>query len=298
MLDYAELWELGNDFKSWLENSNYFYNTLVDRIVTGFPKDSAQDLWDGFGVQDELLVQGEAYHSWVIEVDDGAVEALKSELPFEQTELNVEFSSSLTPYYDRKVGILNGAHTAMVPMGLLAGYTFVHDAIADDDLGEFIETMLKDEVLPRLDLPQDNLRSFAEDCLNRFRNPVLQHQLKSIALNSTHKFKTRLLPSLVAYSQTHNAAPKKIVFAFACLIRFYKGEWQGQILPVQDDDAIIAWWQSVWQNESPETVAEAVLKEDALWGIDLRTIPDLKNILSDYLEQLESKSIIEIVKSL
>lgn len=295
VFDYIDLWSLGADFKRWLEESNYFYNTLVDRIVTGFPKETAQETWKEIGFQDELLVQGESYYSWVIEVDDASIDSLKQELPFDKTRLNIEFTSDLSAYYDRKVGILNGTHTALVPIGILAGYSYVHEAIEDNEVGDFIELMLKNEVLPRLDLPQENLLSFTQDCLNRFKNPVLQHQLKSIALNSTHKFKTRLLPSLLAYSEVQETVPKRIVFAFACLIRFYKGEWQGKSLPLQDDEAIIVWWDSVWQSTD---VVDAVLKEESLWGQDLRMLPDLQDTLSHFLKELETQEVVDILKTL
>lgn len=293
ILKYADLWHLGEAFKHWLETENWFCNTLVDRIVTGFPTDAEASFQD-LGFEDYQLVRGEAYHSWVIE----APEHVKAEFPTERTALHVTFTQDLNPYREIKVRILNGAHTAMVPVGYLKGCRTVDEVMKDAELSTFVKNLLQKEVILTLDFDKDELLDFAEATLKRFENPSLKHQLSAIALNSSAKFRTRLLPSLLGYTQTMGKVPERICFAFACLIRFYKGSWQGEATPVKDDADLLNWWQGVWAQDSlDETVAE-VLGNQALWQQDLREIAGLKESLLGFLARLEREPIAEIIKSL
>ncbi|MCA9836768.1 MAG: tagaturonate reductase [Trueperaceae bacterium] len=293
ILKYADLWHLGDAFKHWLDLENTFCNTLVDRIVTGFPAD-AETRFQEMGFADQQLVRGEAYHSWVIEAPD----FVKKEFPTSETAMNVSFTHDLKPYREIKVRILNGAHTAMVPVGYLSGRRTVDEVMRDEGLRTFIQNLLFEEVLPTLEVAREELESFANATLKRFENPSLKHQLSAIALNSSSKFRTRLLPSLLAYTKNQGEVPKRICFAFACLIRFYKASWQGEALPVKDDAEVLEWWQAVWSQGSPEEVVDAVLANETLWGQDLRYVKGLKECLVKDLERLESEKIADTVASL
>ena len=181
VLAYAQLWQLEEGFRVWLESDNIFVNTLVDRIVTGFPHERAEAVCEQLGFADKLLVEGEQYHSWVIEAPDW----VQQEFPTHQTDLNVKFVADVQPYRELKVRILNGAHTALVPVAYLAGLRTVREGVEDEMIGRFLDRLLFDEILPTLSVPAAERERMARDVLHRFRNPYLHHQLLTISLNST-----------------------------------------------------------------------------------------------------------------
>ena len=215
ILEYAKLWNLGEGFKNWIENENVFTNTLVDRINTGYPK--GEDL--SLGYEDKMVNTSEFFHLWVIESDYD----IESELPFSSAGLNVIVTrDKLEMYRTRKVRILNGAHTSLVPYALLSGFDTVKSCIDDEVMKEHIRKCVFDEIIPTLDLPKDELESYAKSVLDRFGNPYIKHYLSSIALNSVSKFKVRVLPSILEYKARYGHTPPTLVFSLAKLIEFYK----------------------------------------------------------------------------
>lgn len=215
VLKYADLWELGEGFKRWIENENVFTNTLVDRINTGYPKGEELDL--GYG--DKMLNTSEFFHLWVIETDYD----LERELPFSSADLNVIVTrDKLEMYRTRKVRILNGAHTSLVPYALLSGFDTVKSCIDNELMREHVRKCVFDEIIPTLDLPRDELEDYATSVIERFSNPYIKHYLSSIALNSVSKFKVRVLPSILEYIKRYGKTPKTLVFSLAKLIEFYK----------------------------------------------------------------------------
>jgi tagaturonate reductase len=215
VLKYADLWELGDGFKRWIENENVFTNTLVDRINTGYPKGEELDL----GYEDKMLNTSEFFHLWVIETDYD----LERELPFSSADLNVIVTrDKLEMYRTRKVRILNGAHTSLVPYALLSGFDTVKSCIDDELMREHVRKCVFDEIIPTLDLPRDELEDYATSVIERFSNPYIKHYLSSIALNSVSKFKVRVLPSILEYIKRYGKTPKTLVFSLAKLIEFYK----------------------------------------------------------------------------
>lgn len=257
VLQYADLWQLGDEFKSWIETENVFCNTLVDRINTGYPKDEKLDL----GYEDNMVNTSEFFHLWVIETDFD----LEKELPFSKANLNVIITKdALERYRTRKVRILNGAHTSMVPFALLSGFDTVKSCMDDDDMRGFVRTCLFEEIIPTLDLPKEELVDYAENVLIRFSNPYIKHYLSSIALNSVSKYKVRVLPSVLEYKKRFGSYPKHLVFALKKLIEFYK------VGAPNDDPAVMEFMKN-------KSVAE-ILKNEAFWGCDL----------SDLLEEVEA----------
>ena len=215
VLKYADLWELGEGFKRWIENENVFTNTLVDRINTGYPKGEELDL----GYEDKMLNTSEFFHLWVIETDYD----LERELPFSCADLNVIVTrDKLEMYRTRKVRILNGAHTSLVPYALLSGFDTVKSCIDNELMREHVRKCVFDEIIPTLDLPRDELEDYAKSVIERFSNPYIKHYLSSIALNSVSKFKVRVLPSILEYIKRYGETPKTLVFSLAKLIEFYK----------------------------------------------------------------------------
>ena len=215
VLKYAELWNLGEDFCAWVENENVFTNTLVDRINTGFPR--GEDL--GLGYEDNMLNTSEFFHLWVIETEHD----LESELPFASAGLNVIVTKDkLEMYRTRKVRILNGAHTSLVPYAMLEGFDTVKSCIDDERMCNHLRKCVFDEICPTLDLPKDELLAYANSVVERFGNPYIKHYLSAISLNSVSKFKVRVLPSILEYIKRYNKMPETLIFAFAKLIEFYK----------------------------------------------------------------------------
>ena len=215
VLAYADLFGYGEDFKAWVESENVFTNTLVDRINTGYPKGEELNL----GYEDNMVNTSEYFHLWVIETDYDIVK----ELPFSKANLNVIVTKDkLEMYRTRKVRILNGAHTSLVPYALLSGLDTVKSCMDDETMREHIRKCVFDEIIPTLDLPRDELVDYANNVLIRFSNPYIKHYLSSIALNSVSKFKVRVLPSILEYNKRFNKLPPTLTFAFAKLIEFYR----------------------------------------------------------------------------
>jgi len=247
VLQFADLWNLGDGFKSWIENDNIFCCTLVDRINTGYPKDETFDL----GYVDEMINTSEYFHLWVIEGYD----ALFDELPFDKCGLNVIVTDKLEMYRTRKVRILNGAHTSLVPYGLLENFDTVKSCIDDETMLAHIKACVYDEIIPTLDLPREELIAYADDVLTRFANPYIKHYLSSIALNSVSKFKVRVLPSILEYIKRFNKMPERLIFAFAKLIDFYRTDM------TNDDPAVTAFMKTASVHD--------ILANTSFWGEDL-----------------------------
>ena len=287
ILTYSDDWKLGDDFKSWLLNNSTFHNTLVDRIVPGYPKDEIEDYNKQLDYQDNLIVAAETFFLWVIEGGDD----LKEKLPFHKTDLEVKIVADMQPYRTRKVRILNGAHTAMVPFSFLYGNKTVKESVDNTFVGDFINKAVFDEIIDTLKMDLDELKLFADEVLDRFRNPFIKHQLSDIALNSISKFKVRVLPSLLDYVAIHHKVPTHLTFSFACLIRFYQGTWQGEKLPVKDSDDIISAFGKIWGLYDYLQIAKAALENTNFWDQNLTKIDTLPNAIAMALEEIETNGI-------
>lgn len=245
ILQYADLWKLGSDFKNWVEKDNIFCNTLVDRINTGYPRD------EELGIDDKMLNTSEYFHLWVIE----GCKDLFSEIPFDKCGLNVILTDNLEMYRTRKVRILNGAHTSLVPYAMLEGFKTVKECVDDDKMLSHIKKCVYDEIIPTLDLPKEELISYADSVIERFSNPYIKHYLSSIALNSVSKFKVRVLPSILEYIKRFGKMPEELIFSFAKLLEFYKTD-------MTNDDKEVT---EIMKNSSPEEI----LSNTSLWGEDI-----------------------------
>lgn len=279
ILQYSELWSLGDEFEDWIIRHHSFCNTLVDRIVPGFPQENTEAIQQKIGFKDDLMVTAEPFHLWVIE----GPESLEKELPVSRTGLDIHFVKDLSPYRTRKVRILNGAHTAMVPLAYLKGLRTVREAVEDSFIGEFLSKAIYNEIIPTLDLSKEELEKFAQDVIERFKNPFIKHQLKDIALNSISKFQVRVLPSLVEYYRQNKELPENLVMSFAALMVFYRGRYNGEALPVRDTEEVLAFFQQAWQNDDIETFVATVLSNTSLWNNDLSEIKGLSGELKENL---------------
>lgn len=232
----ADAWQLGDEFAAWLESEVVFHNTLVDRIVPGYPADDAARVEQQIGRRDPHLVKGEWYHAWVI---DGERDGLLEALPLDRLDLNVNFVDDLTPHRELKVRILNGAHTALTPVAHLAGIDTVREAIEDAEVGAFVQALMREELAPTVPLPAAEVADFVDSVLDRFRNPWMRHEVMSISLNGVSKLKARLLGTLADRWQAGMASPRLAV-AVAAFIDFYRGERDGEPFEVKDGPTVLA----------------------------------------------------------
>ena len=283
ILEYAALWKLPAAFAAWVNDANIFCNTLVDRIVPGFPKDIIQEIQDSIGYDDNLVVQAEPFHLWVIE----GPRSVQNEFPTDAAGLEVKFVDDLTPYRTRKVRILNGAHTTLVPVAYLKGFRTVRESIDDDYIGTFTRKAIFDEIIPTLDLSATELNQFAGDVIERFKNPFIKHELLSIALNSISKYKVRVLPSVLEYKKRTGKLPENLLYSLAALIRFYKGEWNGNAIPLNDSADVLEFFKSAWKNNDSEEVVQKVLSNESFWGQNLTKIDGLAAQVRKALIRLE-----------
>ena len=305
VLKYAEEWELGQEFTEWVNTANEFTSTLVDRIVTGYPRDEISYFEEKLGYKDNIIDTSELFNLWVIEGD----KKWADKLPVHKTDANVIWTDDVKPYKKRKVRILNGAHTSTVLAAYLAGFDIVGDFMKDDTVRTFMNDVIYKEVIPTLDLPKEELESFAAAVNDRFANPYIKHNLLDIALNSCSKFNARCLPSLLGYVEEKGELPKCLTFSLAAFIKFYQGEWKdgvytgtrkdGTQFPLRDDEAVIRFFADAWAENDAEKTAESVLSNKDFWsGKDLTEVPGLKDAVAGYLKEMDKKEIKEIMAEL
>ena len=249
---YIDAWKLPGDFKSWVNSEVVFRNTLVDRIVTG----------------DSSTVVAEKYYLWLIE---GHVS-----IPFDKAGLNVKFVSDLSPYRTRKVRILNGAHTTLVPVAYLKGFRTVRESVEDEKMRDFLLKAIHEEIIPTLDLPKEELIQFADDTIGRFKNPFIKHELASIALNSVSKYRVRVLPSVLKYIEIKKELPRRLLFSLAALIKLYEN-------PINDTPEVLEFFK-----RSPSV--KEILGNESFWGQDLNKIDEVTDVVSISLRILKDSA--------
>jgi tagaturonate reductase len=293
---YIELWNLGEEFKAWFESACGVYATLVDRIVPGFPRKEIEQIKAKLDYDDNMVVQGEAFHLWVIE----APESVAEEFPANKAGLNVLFVPSEEPYHERKVTLLNGPHTVLSPVAFLAGVDIVRDACQHEVIGKFIHRVMFDELMETLNLPKAELQKFAEDVLERFNNPFVDHQVTSIMLNSFPKYATRDLPGLKEYLKRKGSLPEGLVLGLAAIMVYYRGGKRADGVEIIPNDApeIMALLTQLWSEGSVENLVERVLGTTSIWGEDLNSIPLLAERVAYYIDKIQNQGMLQTVKEL
>lgn len=265
---YALKWELGEDFGLWLERENSFCSTLVDRIVTGFPRDEHKALEERIGQSDNMMDTAEIFHLWVIQGNH------EDELPLQKAGFNVVWTDNVDPYKKRKVRILNGAHTSMVLAARLYGLETVGECMKDEKVSSLLRKSVFEEIIPTIGDTEDN-RKFGEAVFERFANPFIKHQLLSIALNSVSKFRARVLPTILEYKAKNGQYPKILSFSFAALIAFYKTD------EANDSEEVVKFMKNA-------SVAD-ILKREDYWGEDLS---DMYDIVNNWYEKIEKEGVV------
>ncbi len=301
VLQYAKQWNLGDDFTEWIRKENIFCSTLVDRIVTGYPAKEADAICEELGYRDNVIDTGEVFGFWVIE----GPESLKEELPFEKAGLPVLITDDHKPYKQRKVRILNGAHTSMVLGAFLAGQDIVRNCMKDDVIRGFMNKTVYEEIIPTLDLPEQEVADFAEAVTDRFNNPFIDHALLAISLNSTSKWKARVMPSFKGYVEKYGKLPKCITASLAFYIAFYRGirlDGDGftglrgeEEYAIKDDRFILEFYYAHREDDS-RAITEAVLSNTEFWGEDLTTYDGLVEKVAADLQVIEEQGAYELMR--
>ena len=291
VLKLAALWNLGEAFVAWVNEACVFTSTLVDRIVTGYPRDEVKELCEEFGYQDNLIVTGEPFALWVIESDKD----ISEEFPLPKAGLPVIFTDNQKPYKQRKVRILNGAHTSFVLASYLAGNDIVLESMQDELVFKFMKETIFDEVIPTLTLPKEDLVDFANAVITRFNNPYVKHALLSISLNSVSKWRARCMPSFLGYIENEGKLPAHLTFSLAALMAFYTGteirdkaligHRDGAEYNILDDAAVLEFFAANSSKDAAE-FAHAVLSNVDFWGQDLSAITGLDEAVSTYLNDI------------
>lgn len=292
VLKLIDLWNLGSDFKAWVEEANTFCSTLVDRIVTGYPRNEAAALCEELGYEDELLDVAEPFGLWVIESDKD----ISDKLPLDKAGCNVVFTDNLKPYRDRKVRILNGAHTGSVLAGYLAGQDIVRDCMHDKTIRSYMEHLLMDEIVPTVQLPHDEVVAFKESVMERFDNPFIDHSVLAISLNSVSKWKARNLCSFEDHFKAHGSIPKYLTFSFAALMAFYSTNQRGEgcligkrgndEYQIKDDAAVLDFFAERVGKVDTATLVKDFTSNTAFWGKDLGQFPNFNETVTCHLEKI------------
>ena len=296
VMQFIELWNLGDAFRAWVEESCIFTSTLVDRIVTGYPGDTEAEEWEALGYEDRIMVTGEPFALWVIE----SPRDISAELPLHQAGLPVIFTDNQKPYKQRKVRILNGAHTSFVLASYLCGNDTVKQSMEDKDIRNFMERTIFDEVIPTLTLPEEELKGFAEAVITRFNNPYVKHALLSISLNSVSKWRARCMPSLLGYVEKFGKLPAHLTFSLAALMAFYDGEKiRDKALTgrrgeeeyrIMDDMEVLEFFRDNCRKDS-RTFVTAFLGNEHFFGQDLNRTAGLTEGGAAYLEDIRTNGM-------
>lgn len=297
----AEIHHLEERFMTWLDEANTFTNTLVDRIVPGYPAKRIEEFTTEFGYIDNNMVLGEVFHLWVVE-DRNRISSL---LKGKEAGLNILFTKDITPYKIRKVRILNGLHTLMVPVAYLNGIDTVGEVMNDELMLAYLNGTVEKEIIPATEryLTEEELHQFTKEVYDRFNNPRVRHELMSIALNSTAKFKSRLLPTALDYVNRYGEFPKHIMFSLASLLIFFRGKRGEESIVLQDEQGFLSLYADLWHQYDQGTmtlheIVNCFLGMTDHWERDLNDIPGLTDYMTEIVDSIINQGMTEALKSL
>lgn len=290
VLQYAGLWQLEEAFTAWLTNHCLFVDTLVDRIVTGYPKDTIDELQQQLGYEDKLLVQAEPFSLWVIGNPDAA-----KRLPLGSSKFHVEFTDSIQAFKEQKVRILNGAHTSMVLGAYLAGMDYVGQCMADPIVRRQLDQTVLGEIVPTVHLPKEKAEAFANAVYERFENPFVKHALLAISLNSVAKWKARVLPTFKDSLEATGKLPKWLTYSLAALLAFYRSTEAGKgcligtrgmnTYEIHDDaDKLEVFRMNAGKPTS--AYVQAIMSREDFWGEDLTRINGFAEAVSKHIDRM------------
>lgn len=297
VLRHAQANQLGQDFIDWVNQHCRFCDTLVDRIVPGFPRENIEEIKAELGYNDNLVVKAEFYHLWAI--GGSGYEKVREVFPLDKAGLHVLYMPSIKSFRDKKVRVLNGSHTAMVPVGLQMGCETVMDAFNNAAIEKFINTMVAEEVLPMIDEDRKELEAFAAGILERFYNPYIRHLLATISLNSLSKWETRNFPTVLDNYKKAGKVAKYNLFSLAALLVLYSGKSEIDFTP-NDTPEHVAFIQQNWDNQDVEGTVSKIIKNRDIWTVDLTEveplIPTVAGFVKDILANGMEKALANVLK--
>ncbi len=279
-----------NKFIYWLQTANKFTTTLADRISSGFPHGEYPSLCEKIGYIDNCAVKSELFHFWAIKKQA----KIQRVFPADSTGLDVIFTDDVDIYRERKIKILNGTHTTLAAMGYLCGFNTVLEALDDTFLSEYIRDLIFKEIIQTVELDRQQTEEYALSILQRLRNPYISHNLLKISVNSTIKFRARLIPTLLDFFEKYGALPKRIIFALAALIAYHKGLRGEEIIPFDEEGECLDCWADIWQSFDGDYYALAykVLAWDRLWGFNLNLLHgDITSLVAGYLRTIDTEGM-------
>ena len=287
---YAENWGLEQGFLNWLNQSCKFVDTLVDRIVVGYPEDSIDKIQAELGYEDALLDQAEPFSQWVI-----GDSTLADRLPLNSSKFHVEFTDHIQAFKEQKVRILNGAHTSMVLGAYLAGLDYVGQCMEDPIIRKALDQTVFGEIVPTVDLPEEKAVAFAQAVYERFENPFVKHALLAIALNSISKWRARVLPTFKDSLAATGKLPKLLTYSLAALLAFYRtseqgdqcliGSRTGNTYEIHDDEDKLAFIKD-HAALAPADYVKAVLGQTDWWGEDLNAVDGLADAVTAHMDRM------------
>lgn len=294
VLKLSEIWNLPSEFIAWINNACIFCSTLVDRIVTGYPFEEAESICEDLGYKDELLDVAEPFGLWVIESEKD----ISGEFALDKAGMPVVFTDNQKPYRERKVRILNGAHTSTVLLGWLAGFEIVRECMADSVIRGFMEKAVNEEISPFVKLPADDVKAFANAVYERFDNPFIRHKVLDISLNSVSKWKARVLASVKDYYNSNGILPKALTFSFAALLAFYTSDTlvdgtlkavrtDGTEYAVKDGEDVLKFFCENSGKDTADYVKSVTANTD-FWGEDLSQINGFNSAVTEYLTAIRT----------
>ena len=304
VLKYVALWNLGEEFKNWICESNTFCSTLVDRIITGYPREEAAQICETLGYEDNLLDTGEPFALWVIESDRD----ISEKFPLDKAGMHVIFTNIQKPYRERKVRILNGAHTSTVLAGFLTGKNIVLECMNDSLIRKLMERIIFEEIVPTVKLPKAEAEDFANSVLERFENPFVKHELLSISLNSVSKWKARILPTFRDNYAKTQTPPTLLTFSFAALMAFYTsdtmrdgvliGSRNGEEYPIKDDKKVLEFFAANSKSKSTREFVTAFASDTDFWGENLTKYDQFVTLVTGYLDEIKKDGMTAAVEAL
>ena len=302
--ELAHLNGLDESFMDWLENSNHFCNSLVDRIVPGKPDAATKaELEKMLGYQDELITMCEVYRLWAIEGDEEIAEVLS----FAKADEGVVIAKNIELFRELKLRLLNGTHTLSSGIAFLSGFSTVKQAMDDGDMSNYIGTVMRKEIAAAIPCKADPAEAdaFAMKVLDRFRNPGIEHQWLSITMQYSSKMQMRIVPVLLQYHQVFNNVPQNIALGFAAYILFMKavkekdgnyfGSRDTDLYPIKDDKA--AYYYEKWKKIKPEQMAKSVLQDANLWGRDLSALPGFADAVQEKIDDINERGMATVLQT-
>lgn len=300
--ELAHLNGLEENFIDWLEKSNTFCNSLVDRIVPGKPDQEIKTAIEkDLGYTDDLMLMTEVYRLWAIEAN----EKIASVLSFAKADNAVVITPGINLFRELKLRLLNGTHTLSCGAAFLSGFSTVKDAMDNQPMFKFIKSIMQDEIA--MAIPYTTTASqtneFSKNCLDRFRNPFIEHHWLSITVQYSSKMKMRVVPVLIQFYTLYNKVPSHIATGFASYIYFmkavkfekgmYYGNFNGNDYSIIDDKA--SFFYEKWKQVPIALMATTVLKDVALWGYDLSSLTGFADAVQEKLNYIEDNGMASVI---